>query len=287
MHINSGEEDISTGGLRHWAATRLLGFAFAGALLVGSQWAAAQVLVYDRGLPTTNLNNAAIPDRSNIQWSDIETSPTTPWLPGDDFTLAGSGPYVVTTIRVWSSNNTGLSLHGGVAGGSMGLLSNSYTATAVTYVNSESYQQNAGGFLPLYQIDFSVNIPLNGGVTYQFFLDGPAVSEGGSDFSGALLHGSNAALSGSTQQGSDGVFLFLTDTGTVTTWNSLTGAGTYCGCAGWDKVSDGNVQVFAEQAPIPGQAPAAVPAMSAPGLAGLALLLAIAGLIFARGRRRT
>jgi len=100
------------------------------------------------------------------------------------------------------------------------------------------------------------------------------------------LHASNAPLSGSPQTGANGVFLFLGNDGTVYTWDSLTGAGTYCpGCSGWNKVSDGNVQVFGF-APPPGQVPlVSVPAVSALNLAGLALLLCGAGLFFARRRR--
>lgn len=289
MHINSDVRTIIfTGKFKRWTSTRLLGFVLAMVFLSSSNPAAAQVLVFDRGLPTANLNSAAGPSRSNVQWADVETLPETPWLPGDDFTLPGSDPYVITRIRVWSTNNTGLSLWGGAAGGTIAFVSNTYTADAVTYANGDGYETAAGGFLPLYQIDFSVNIPLNGGVTYQFFLDGPAVPVGTppGDNSGALLHASNAPLSGSTQQGADDTFLFLGNDGTVYTWNSVDGGGTYCpGCVGWDKNSDGNVQVFV--APAQPWVLIPVPAASAPVLAGLALLLAGAGLLFfARGRRR-
>ena len=246
MRIKSGERFMFGSAPKRWAATRLLGFVLGGALLAGSHLAAAQVLVFDRGLPTENLNNAAGANKSNVEWADIETLPVTPWLPGDDFTLAGTGSYVVTTIRVWSTDADGLILRGGVAGEPMGVIADTYTASPVTYVNSEGYQTSAGDFLQLYQIDFTVDIPLNGGITYQYFLDGPATASG-PDFRGIRLHASNAALSGSTQMGADDTFLFLGNEGTVYTWNTLTGDGTYCpGCVGWDKTSDGNVQVFAQ-----------------------------------------
>lgn len=246
MRINSGERIIVGGEPKRWTATRLPGFVLGTALLAGSHLAAAQVLVFDRGLPTENVNNAAGADQSNVEWADIETPPETPWLPGDDFTLAGTGSYAVTTIRVWSTDSTGLTLRGGVAGEPIGVIADTYTATAVTYANSEGYQTAAGDFLDLYQIDFNVDLQLEGGVTYQYFLDGPATASG-SDFMGARLHASNAALSGSTQMGADDTFLFLGNDDTVYTWNTATGDGTYCpGCIGWNKTSDGNVQVFAQ-----------------------------------------
>ncbi len=284
MHANVRENNQLKGGVSRWAAARLLGFVLAGALIAGAQSAAAQVLVFDRGLPTTNLNNASGANQSNVVWADQETLPITPYLPGDDFTLPGTSSYIVSTIRVWSTDNTGLTLRGGVADGTIGALSSTFTATPVTYTNSQSYQTGAGAFLQLYQIDFTVSIPLNGGVNYQFFLGGPAV-QAGADFRGARLHASNAALSGSTQQGANGTFLFLANDGTAQTWNSQTGTGTYCTptpCPGWDKVSDGNVQVFATTR----QAAAAVqvPTMSGLGLAGLALLLAAAGHFVTRRR---
>jgi hypothetical protein len=271
-------------GAKRWAATRLLGLALGGALLAVSHSAAAQGLVFDRGLPTANLNNAAAANRSNVVWSDIETLPETPWLPGDDFTLPGTGGYTVTTIRVWSTNNIGLSLRGGVAGGPISVLSTTFTATPVTYANSQGYERSVGGFLQLYQVDFTVNIAVNGGVTYQYFLDGPAVAQSTpGDFAGATLHASNAAVSGSTQQGAEGTFLFLANDGTVRTWNAMTGGGTYCpGCVGFNKVTDGNVQVFGTAAAaLP---PRQVPAVSGPGLALLTLLLAGAGLLAMRRR---
>ena len=106
MRINSGERFIFGSAPRRWA-TRLLSLVLGVAFLAGSHLAAAQVLVFDRGLPTENLNIAAGANRSNIEWADIETPPETPWLPGDDFTLAGSQPfYVITTIRVWWTRAT-------------------------------------------------------------------------------------------------------------------------------------------------------------------------------------
>ncbi len=52
-------------------------------------------LLVDRGLPTSNLNDAAGANRSNVAWADGSTTLSI----GDNFTLGGSG--VVDDIRVW------------------------------------------------------------------------------------------------------------------------------------------------------------------------------------------
>lgn len=229
--------------------------------------AMADALLVDRGLPTANLNNAAGANRSNVAWADSEGSatPTEYWLPGDDFTISGSGNYHVSTIRVWAvGSNTGFSLLGGLSGGTMSTLSSSFAATNVTYANSEDYQKTDGSTASIYQIDFSVNLDLAAGQTFDFFVDGPWISRS-TYFVNTSLHASNAALSGSTQQGADDAFQWLHVNGatqTVESWYSGTGAGTAGFSAGWDKNSDANVQVFGAAVPLP--------AAFVPGLALLA-----------------
>lgn len=221
--------------------------------LAASVGANASDLLFDRGLPTANLNNAADSNRSNVQWADAQSISSDLYLPGDDFTLSGTGAYNVSTIRVWSTDNVGLSLKGGLAGGSISALSNTYTGTDVTasYDGGIGHQGTSGEYSSVYQIDFAVNIALSGGETYQFFLDVlPAIAYG-SDYRNAFLHASNADLSGSTQQGADNTFLWLAPEGNVVTWLS-TGGGTSEWGAGWDKNSDGNVQVFGSAVPEPG-----------------------------------
>lgn len=215
-------------------------------------------LLFDRGLPTDNINNAAGSNRSNIAWADSETTgtPSEYWLPGDNFTLGGSGSYLVNTIRVWTiGNSSNLSLLGGLDGNPMSIISTSYSATPVTYSNSLTYQNNAGSFLNLYQVDFAVNLSLNAGDAYDFFVNSPWAFVAENDFRNTPLHSTNAGLSGSTQEEADGVFLWLHVNGatqTVETWDTATGAGTSGFPAGWDKDSDGNVQVFGAAVPEPG-----------------------------------
>ncbi|MEI9961595.1 MAG: hypothetical protein WDM76_10835 [Limisphaerales bacterium] len=124
-------------------------------------------LVVDRGLPIINLNNAAGANRANVAWADSETtgSPAEYYVPGDNFTITGSGTYQVDTIRLWTTGSSAsLSLLGGF-GDSISLISTTYTPTLITYADASSYQQLGGGFVDLYQIDFTVNLTLDAGQT--------------------------------------------------------------------------------------------------------------------------
>lgn len=240
-------------------------------ILIPALALASSSLLFDRGLPTQYFNDAAGSNRSNVAWADGEATATTSpyWLPGDDFKIGTGGSYNIDTIRVWTvGNNTGLTLFGGQEGGTISQLSNTFTPTAVTYTNNEGYQGNSGAFSTIYQIDFAVNWNVSGGVKYQFFLDGPwnlyNPDKPADGYVNAFLHASNAALSGSTQEGADDTFLWLTMTdgvpgSVITFWDADTNP--Y-----WDKLSDGNVQVFGTT-PIPGSV-----LLLGSGLVGLAFL---------------
>lgn len=214
-------------------------FAFATALPEASA-----ALIFDRGLPTSNLNDAAGANRSNVAWAFTEATPGNYWLVGDDFKLAGTQNYQVDTIRVWSTDSSGLSLWLGPQSGTISNIGGPSTVTAVTYGNGQGYQGNSGNFSQIYQIDFTLNQTLTAGTTYQFFLDGP--QSGG--IVDAYLHSSNAALSVSTQQGADDLLLAANVVGGIIgvpeSWSSNGN--------GWDKASDGNVQVYGSAVPIPG-----------------------------------
>jgi len=221
--------------------------------------ASATEMLVDRGLPTANLNNASGSDRANVSWADSESSssPSEYWLPGDSFSIGGSGTYQVTDIRVWevAAGTTapgilpaGQSLLGGLASDStFSQINSGYTVTSVTYGGGSTYQGAAGNsYWSIYQLDFSVNLTLQAGQTYDFFLNSPFVAgdTSGTIFYNAFLHASNAALSGSPQDGSDNTFLWLDVNGAsqiVGTWDS--------NGSGWDKSSDANVQVFGVSTP--------------------------------------
>jgi hypothetical protein len=214
-------------------------------------------LLFDRGLPTSNLNNIAGANRSNIGWADSEATatPSEYWLGGDSFTLGGAGTYQVDTIRLWMvGSSSNLTLLGGLNGDPVSAISSIYAASSVTYGNASTYQKNAGDFLDLYQVDFTVNLTLNAGQLYNFFVETPWSFVGTDDYRQTPLHSTNAALSGSTQEGADGTFLWLHVDGLgqgVETWESGTGAGTSGFPSGWDKNTDANVQVFGSAVPEP------------------------------------
>lgn len=212
-------------------------------------------LLFDRGLPTANLNNAAGSNRSNTAWADQESyDPGAPgftdeyWLMGDDFSIKGSGQYRVTQLTVWSLNKTGLSLWLGPEGGTISQLSSVPTATSVKYADSSTYQGSAGAYRDLYRLDFSVNLVVDANQKYQFFLDGPWESMGANTWVGPFLHASNSALSVSSQAGADNFMLALyrynASNVYVDTWNSAE--------LNWDKSSDANILVQGAPVPIPG-----------------------------------
>jgi hypothetical protein len=225
--------------------------------LIAVQQASADDLLFNRGLPTANLNNAAGADRSNVAWADSESTstPSEYWLPGDDFTLTSSANVDDITVWIVGAGTTapgflpsGLSLFGGDAGGTISQISTTYTSAPVTYTDGTTYQSSSGNYWNLYQVNFAVNLSLSAGQTYDFFVDQPyqCYSASCDTYVNAFLSASNAGLSGSTQEGADGQFLWLDVNGatnTVETWNS--------DGAGWDKSSDANVQVYGSPVPEP------------------------------------
>ena len=225
-----------------------------GLLTVGGGIASADLLV-DRGLPTSNLNNAAGSNRSNVAWADYELSnnPTEYWLPGDDFVLSGSGMYHIDTIRVWTTtaDSGNFSLWAGSDTSTAGIFTD-YTVTSIKYANDNTYQTSSGSFIDIYQLDFDINQDVTAG-TYYFFLDGPW-SARGEGYVNSYLHASNADLSLSPQDGADDYFQWLhidgISTPVIESWLS-TGGGTTGWGAGWDKNSDANIQVYGTLAPVP------------------------------------
>ncbi len=232
--------------------------ALATALCVAGAASATSSTLVERGLPTTNLNNAAGANRSNVAWSQGNDSIT-----GDTFTVGSAGQtWIVTGIRTWNIGHTGLMFGdefsddtlyfgtgaiaavatGTVAAGSNTDSNANITHTPVTYAGGSGYQAQDGSARQLWQNDFTnLNLTVQGATTYYFAVDGTSSSYLW------FNHASNAALSGSTQQGADGKYVTWSksDLATPTVCDS-TGAVSGCN-GGWDKSSDINVEVFASQ----------------------------------------
>ncbi len=253
----------------------------------------AAALVVDRGLPVENLNSSAGANRSNVAW---DFNPPETNISGDDFVLPDPGmatpKWRIDTIRVWvvagSVSSTPafelgdrydtVSLFLGDVGPdgtsidrvkSAGILAGSHATdnpdviiTPVTYAGGEDYQGSSGSYLQIWQIDFN-DLGIFDPGPLMFAVDGV----GAGDFNW-FNHASNAALSGSPQQGSDDQMRWFEGNAAST---SITLGGLWDSDGyGWDKSSDHNIQVFATAVPEPGSWSLVV--------LGIVLLSAVAGM---------
>jgi hypothetical protein len=188
------------------------------AMLSACSLASAGIL-FERDLPTSGLNLSGV-SRSNI--AAIEGSISgTPFVLGDNFTLAGTGSFQVNSITVWivgncpvttctptdatpSSEFSSIQLFGGLDNGTNGpvsLLSSSYVSTHVQYTGGLDYLSTSGSGLsyPIFQLTFaSLGLVIPGSQLYDFAVEGTPT--GNNTFA---LHASTAAISGGIQQGAD------------------------------------------------------------------------------------
>ena len=223
------------------------------ACLAGAMPAAA-TLLFDRGLPNTYLNDAALTFRSNVSWG----SSTADLFTGDDFMIGVAGQkYLINSLTVWgaqvdplSADLANIALYLGKSGSALSQIAagsvagnvnsnGNITHTPGFYPSTSiEYQGWGGGFYSVMQTTFSgLNLVIDGGVLYNFGVWGDEISW--------YSHASNAALSGTTQQGADNLFkeFDLTDLSLVTSYDS--------NGDGWDKSSDINVQINGSQIPEP------------------------------------
>jgi hypothetical protein len=199
-------------------------------------------VIFERALPTANLNDTAGANRSNVSWAPGDSS----YILGDDFTLASDS--VINSLSVWEVSNNGapttefgsISLYAG-ADPNLSLISSIYSSSLVS---GYQYQGSSGAFYDVYKITFSgLNWSVPGGVLYDFGIGATAGTE-----SSLFLHGSNAALSGSTQNGADGVFLGFDGPPYSYTFAIDSAAGEV---PLWDKSSDINVEIDGSAVPEP------------------------------------
>jgi hypothetical protein len=246
-------------------------------VLVGLATAASVSLadtLIDRGLPSANLNNIAGSNRSNVSWGYPQNQGGE-WTTGDDFTLGATGDvgnpvWRLDTIRVWITAgptdsafslsdryaNTSLYLKNGAGPVSLAK-SGTFTGgnatnnpdisiSQVQYAGGLDYQGSSGAFIRIWQVDFTnLNLTVTPGDMVQFFPYGQLnVPNSGQAW---FNHASNAALSGTTQQGADNLMSWLDI-------NDLTSFGAWDSNAPntWDKSSDINVQAFGAAIPAPG-----------------------------------
>lgn len=237
---------------------------------------AAGVLL-DRGLPTANVNEDLVnppngANRSNVNWYDGRyTSSTDYWLLGDTLTNTSGQTWHITTLRMWTVEpmTAGTAqLYGKVGAAAYAALSTGSAITpGVKYANGDTYRDAFGSNTTLYQVDFTVDIQLAAGQTLSYLFDASWNAFDGPPG----LHASNAALSGSPQQGADDLMLAgrllngSIEAASVAPWTS---AGN-----GWDKASDFNVLAIGDVVVVA----ADVPEPASLALAGVALLT-LAGL---------
>lgn len=216
--------------------------------------AGADPIIFDRGLPTANLNNASGANRSNVAWGDVD-----PYLVGDTFNLSGTSAYTIDDFTVWYINSTTYPVDEATANFSLYVgsstaapltdVSTSWTTSTVQYQGGLDYQGTSGSFLTITQLTFTnLGLTVSGNTNYYFTV--AALDSSSNLIAPLFLHSSNAPLSGSTQQGANGLFSgFLYNNGAVTwdyDWNSAGG--------GWDKSSDVNVQITGAVVPVPAAA---------------------------------
>jgi hypothetical protein len=140
--------------------------------LVTAMSANADLLV-DRGLPNAQQS-------SDLSWSDEEFTGTPNGYvdAGGSFSMSGSGTYRITGITVWDVVNNDIGIPTGLSllNASGSRISSGYAATVATYGNGKNYvPANPDGYPPatLYKLNFAVDVLVNAGSTYDFFLDGP------------------------------------------------------------------------------------------------------------------
>jgi hypothetical protein len=227
--------------------------------------ASANTVLFDRGLPTANLNNVAGASQSNVAWGEQaagEASPETASI-GENFTLASTS--LINTITVWViTNGSGGTPKAGSYELSLGpdatpglsstasviQVAGNTAATSATYVDGTTYQTQSGTFDSIYEVDFTGLDLTEAAGTYAFSVSGLADTTG-SPAGGLMLtpylSASNAALGGANQIAGTGVIYGFDSTGAMDTANGYP----FADIAAWNKTSDIDVLVDGTAVPEP------------------------------------
>ncbi len=222
-------------------------------------------LVFDRGLPAANLNNASgDANRSNVRWSGEENG-----FSGDDFRFGAPGErWVIDRIRTWAVPGNSLGdpsslgdyfqevrlyfgrgeaalkpiVQGTLNPGTNAVEKAGIRITEATGEGAPLYD-DFGKFFRIWQLDFeNLNLAVEGGAAYRFGVHGAGrLAPGGKQAYPWFNHGSNAALGEAGRDAADGKLLIFDATGEHAETLDPT-------VRFWNKPSDVNVQVFAHLA---------------------------------------
>lgn len=223
----------------------------------------APQLVFDRGLPTANLNNAGgDSNRSNVRWSLYAQG-----FVGDDFSIGQPGEkWVIDRIRTWAvpgiagEDPTALGSYyqdvrlyfgtedGGISPVRAGRLdadSNISDNAGISIREADAARYDEfGAMMRVYEIEFKdLKTSVEGGKKYRFGAWGLGRDIPGKEGKAYswFTHASNALRSETRQDGADGRMLLFEPSGNFASdWDSNSKA--------WNKSSDVNVQVFAHKA---------------------------------------
>jgi hypothetical protein len=196
--------------------------------------------------------------------------PNNQYFSGDDFTIQGSGPYVITKLRVWGTAGApgdatftlsdryrdatlylGIGTAGAMSPVKLGNLlpgTNDSDNLDITfakdwYEGGADYQGSSTSFIQIWSATFdNIFFTVNAGDLVKFGAHVTTYDENRFWFN----HSSNAAFSGNTQDGADDLFRYFD------ALDLVNGDGTFDskpvslgGNGGWDKSSDVNVLVWA------------------------------------------
>jgi hypothetical protein len=230
--------------------------------MISGALAADSVLVVDRGLPQSNLNNVSGAARSNVRWASGDTG-----FVGDHFTIGARGEkWIIDAIRTWAvpgdvadPDHLGdfyedVRLYFGQSGSDVTPAASATLSSGTDETSSPNIQiadatksgtplyDDFGKFLRVWQIDFThLNLAVDGGAAYDFGIWGMGRETGKNGKTNVWFnHASNGPLSGAREDGADGIMLMFDGSGKAA--GEFTSQGN-----GWDKNSNINVQVFAHR----------------------------------------